>query len=149
MSLGSVISPATLLFLNIVFIINDFLAFEMNLEIALSMSLKTSVGILMGMYWICRLQLGTIQNVQETKEVRDSQDLKKGTLDVIPYIGEIELLGHTSSRKTHQVRNGVAITHSKLWPTFVPIWKNGTYGNGEEGEEMKFQYFLDDLWMNN
>ena len=48
---------------------------------------------------------GTLQNVPETWEVRDS-----GILDEMPYIGERELIEPTSSRKTgHQVRDGVAI----------------------------------------
>jgi hypothetical protein len=50
---------------------------------------------------------GTIKNVPETWEVRDSQGSKRGTLDEMPYIGERELVESTSSRKTrHQVRDG-------------------------------------------
>jgi hypothetical protein len=45
----------------------------------------------------------------------DPQDSKKGNLDEMPYIGERELIEPISSRKTgHQVRDGVAITESKL-----------------------------------
>jgi hypothetical protein len=43
-----VITPAILLLLSIVVTILGFLPFQMNLRIALSMSLKNSVGILMG-----------------------------------------------------------------------------------------------------
>jgi hypothetical protein len=43
--------------------------------------------------------------------VRDTQDLKGGTLDEISYSGERELVKHTSSRKTgHQVKDEDAIT---------------------------------------
>ena len=58
---------------------------------------------------------GTLQNVPETWEVRDSQNSKGGTLDEMPYSGERELVESTSSRKTgHQVREGVVIPQSKL-----------------------------------
>jgi hypothetical protein len=58
---------------------------------------------------------GTLQNVPETWEMRDSQDSKRGTLDEVPYFGESQLVEPTSSRKTeHQVRDGVAIPQSKL-----------------------------------
>ena len=58
---------------------------------------------------------GTLQNVPETWEMRDSQDSKRGTLDEVPYFGERELVEPTSSRKTeHQVRDGVVIPQSKL-----------------------------------
>ena len=51
----------------------------------------------------------------ETREVRDSQDSKGGTLDEMPNIGERELIEPTSSRKSGlQVRDGVAIPQSKL-----------------------------------
>jgi hypothetical protein len=51
---------------------------------------------------------GTLQNVPEIREVRDSQDSKRGTLDEMPYIGERKLVEPTSSRKTgHQVRDGL------------------------------------------
>ena len=43
---------------------------------------------------------GTLQNVPEIWEVRDSQDSKGGTLDEMPYSGERELVESTSSRKT-------------------------------------------------
>jgi hypothetical protein len=47
---------------------------------------------------------GSLQNVQETWEVRDSLDSKGRTLDEMLYSGERELVGSTSSRKTgHQV----------------------------------------------
>jgi hypothetical protein len=59
--------------------------------------------------------VGTLQNVPETWEVRDSQDSKRRTLDKMPYTGERELIEPTSSKKTgHQVRDGVAIPQSKL-----------------------------------
>jgi hypothetical protein len=46
--------------------------------------------------------------------VRDSQDLKGGTLYEMPYSGERELVEPTSSKKTgHQVRDGVTIPQSK------------------------------------
>ena len=58
---------------------------------------------------------GTLQNAPETWEVRDSQDSKGGTLDEMPYSGEREFVESTCSRKTgHQVRDGVAISQSKL-----------------------------------
>jgi len=47
--------------------------------------------------------------------VRDSQDSKEGTIDVMPYTGEKELVETTSSRKTgHKVRVSVFIPQSKL-----------------------------------
>jgi hypothetical protein len=47
-----------------------------------------------------------------------------------------ELIEPTCSRKTgHQVREGVVIPQSKLWPIIVPIWKNFKDGNGEVPEE--------------
>ena len=56
---------------------------------------------------------GTLQNVPETWEVRDSQDSKD--LDEMPDSRERELIEPTSSRKTgHQVRDGVAIPQSHL-----------------------------------
>jgi hypothetical protein len=67
-----------------------------------------------------------------------SQDSKGGTLDEMPYSGERDLVEHTSSRKTqHQVRDGVTIPQSKLWPIIVPVWKNCRDRNGEEPEEKK------------
>jgi hypothetical protein len=42
---------------------------------------------------------GTLHNVPETWEVRDSQYLKKETLDEIPYIGDREIVELTSRRK--------------------------------------------------
>jgi hypothetical protein len=50
-------------------------------------------------------------------ERTEFQDSKGGTLDEMSYSGEQELVEPTSSRKTvHQVRCGVAIPKSKLWP---------------------------------
>jgi hypothetical protein len=47
--------------------------------------------------------------------MRDSQDLKRGTLDGMPYTEESELIEPTSSRKTAlQVRDGVATPQPKL-----------------------------------
>ena len=58
----------------------------------------------------------------ETWEVRDSQEEMAGPLDEIPYSGGRELLEPASSRKTgHQVRDGVVIRQSKLWPIFVSV----------------------------
>ena len=57
---------------------------------------------------------GTVQNVPETWNIRDSQDSKGGTLEM-SFSGEREVVGFTFSRKTeHQVRDGVAIPQSKL-----------------------------------
>ena len=68
---------------------------------------------------------GTLLNEPETWEVRDSQDSKEGTLDEMPDSRERELIEPTSVRKTgHQMRDGVAIPQSKLWPRIVPVWKN-------------------------
>jgi hypothetical protein len=41
-----------------------------------------------------------LQNGTETSEMRDSQDMKGGTLDEMPYSGEKELVESTPSRKT-------------------------------------------------
>jgi hypothetical protein len=58
---------------------------------------------------------GGLQNIPETWEVRDFQDSKAGALAEMPHSGEKELVEPTSSRKIgHQVRDGVAIPHSKL-----------------------------------
>jgi hypothetical protein len=82
----------------------------------------------------------TLQNVSETWEVRDSQDTKGGTLDEMPYNGERELVEPPpAERHGHQVRDGVAIPQSKLWPIIVPVWKNCRDGNGEKPEEKKVQ----------
>jgi hypothetical protein len=44
----------------------------------------------------------------------------------------------TSSRKTgHQVRDGVAIPQSHLWPIIVPVWKNYKDRNGEKPEKRR------------
>jgi len=63
-----------------------------------------------------RKEVGRIlQNVPETREVRDSQDSKADTLDEMPYSEERELVEPTSRRKSgHQMRDGVAIPQSKL-----------------------------------
>jgi hypothetical protein len=51
---------------------------------------------------------GTLQNVPETCEVRDSQVSKRGTLYEMPYSGQRKLVEPTSNRKTmHQVRYGL------------------------------------------
>jgi hypothetical protein len=51
---------------------------------------------------------------------------------------ETEFIEHTSNRKTgHQVRNGVTIPQSHLWP--IKVWKNYKDGNGEAPEEKKVQ----------
>jgi hypothetical protein len=53
-----------------------------------------------------------------------------------PNSKEKELIEPTSSRKTgHQVRDGVAIPQSHLWPIIVPVWKSYRDGNGEEPEK--------------
>jgi hypothetical protein len=58
---------------------------------------------------------GTLQNVPETWEVRDSQESEGGTLDEMPNSRERDHVEPTSSRKTgHQVRDGVAIPQSHL-----------------------------------
>ena len=58
--------------------------------------------------------MGTLQNIPENWEMRDSQDSKEGTLDEMPYTGEREVVEPTSSLKTcNQVRGGVAIPQSK------------------------------------
>jgi hypothetical protein len=58
---------------------------------------------------------GTLQNAPKSREVRDSQDLKEGTLDEMPDSRERELSEPTSSRKTgHEVREGPTIPLSKL-----------------------------------
>jgi hypothetical protein len=62
--------------------------------------------------------------------VRDSQDLKGGTLDEMLYIGEKELVDHTSSRKSgNQVRDGFSITCTRgmLGIFFTP--KNSIAGS--------------------
>ena len=58
---------------------------------------------------------GTLQNVPEAWEVRDSQDSKGGILDEISYSEERELVEPTSSRMTgNQMRYGVAIPQPEL-----------------------------------
>jgi hypothetical protein len=58
----------------------------------------------------------------------------------MPNISEREVIEPTSSRKTgHQVRNGIAIPQSHLWPIVVSVWKNYRDGNGEEPEEKKVE----------
>ena len=84
---------------------------------------------------------GTLQNAPETWEMRDSQNSKGGTLDEMPNSRGREHMEPTSSRKTgHQVRDGVAIPQSHLWPIIVPVWKNYRKGNGEEPEVKKVQW---------
>ena len=62
------------------------------------------------------------QNVPETWEVRDSQDSWGGILDEMPDSRERELIESTSNRKIgHQVRDGVAILQSQLWPMIVSV----------------------------
>ena len=57
----------------------------------------------------------TLQNAQETLEVKDPQDSKGGTLDEMPDGRERELIEPTASKKTGcQVRNEVAILQSHL-----------------------------------
>lgn len=54
---------------------------------------------------VCGLVVGTLQNVPEAWEVRESQDSKGGTLNEVPSSAERELEESTSSKKTgHQVR---------------------------------------------
>jgi hypothetical protein len=80
------------------------------------------------------------KNILRTWEVRDSQDSKGGTSDEMPDSREREFSKSIASRKTgHQVRDGVAIPQSHLWPIIVPIWKNCRDGNGEEPEEKQVQ----------
>jgi hypothetical protein len=58
---------------------------------------------------------GILQNAPEAWELRGSQDSKRGTSDERPYCWKRELVEATSSRKkTHQVRDGVALPQSKL-----------------------------------
>ena len=55
---------------------------------------------------------GSLLNAPETWEVRDSQDSKKGTLDEMPNSRDMELIEHTSSKKTgHRMREREA-SHS-------------------------------------
>ena len=64
-----------------------------------------------------------------------------GTSDEMPYSRKRALIEPTSSRKTrHQVRDGVAIPQSHVWPIIVHIWKNYWDGSGEEPEEKKAQW---------
>ena len=57
---------------------------------------------------------GSLQNILQNREVRDSQDSKGGALDEIPYSGKMEHVEPTSRVKTeNQVRDGVAIPQSK------------------------------------
>jgi hypothetical protein len=59
----------------------------------------------------------------------------------MPGSRERELIEPTSSRKTgHQVRDGVAIPLSHLWPIIVSLWKNSRDGNGEEPVKKKVQW---------
>jgi hypothetical protein len=64
----------------------------------------------------------TFQNEPETWEVKDSQDTKGGTFDVMPDRKERERIEPTSSRKTgHKGRDGVAILQSQLLPIIVSV----------------------------
>ena len=64
---------------------------------------------------------GNPQNAPETWEMRDSQDSKSP--DEMPYSRKRELREPTSSRKTgHQVRGGVVMPQSHLWPIIGPVW---------------------------
>jgi hypothetical protein len=58
--------------------------------------------------------VATLQNVSETWELRDSEDSKGGTLDVIPDSREREIIELTSSRKVASSELGFAIPQSKL-----------------------------------
>jgi hypothetical protein len=61
----------------------------------------------------------------------------------MPYTGKREVVEPTSSRKTgYQVRYGVLIPQSQLWPIFVPVWKNCRDRNEEYLEEKKTQKHL-------
>jgi hypothetical protein len=74
-------------------------------------------------------------------EVRDSQDSKGGTLDEMPNSRESEFIEPTSNRKIgHQLKDGVDILHSHLWPVIVPVGKNYRDGKGEEPEEKKVRW---------
>jgi hypothetical protein len=58
---------------------------------------------------------GILQNVPETWDVKDFQDSKGGTPNVMHCSGERELIELTSNRNTgHQVRDVIAISQSKL-----------------------------------
>jgi hypothetical protein len=58
----------------------------------------------------------------------------------VPYSRESEHHRSHLQRKTgHQVRDGVAILQSHLWPIIVSVWKNYRDGNGGEHEEKKVQ----------
>jgi hypothetical protein len=84
---------------------------------------------------------GTLQNVPETWDVRESQDSKRGTKNGMPYIGEKESHRATSSKKTgHQVKDGIAITQSILCTIIVPSWKNCRDENEKVHEEKKVQW---------
>lgn len=47
-----------------------------------------------------RQKVGTLQDVPETREVRDYQNSKGGTLDEMYYSGERNYVDLTASRKT-------------------------------------------------
>jgi hypothetical protein len=65
--------------------------------------------------------------------MRDSQNSKRGTLDKMSFTGEKEHVEPTSCRKTgHQMKDRVAIPHSKLRPIIVPVSKNCKDGNREK-----------------
>ena len=57
------------------------------------------------------------------------------------YWRERELIEPASSRKRgHQVKDGVAMPQSKLWPIIAPIWENCREENEEKLEEKKVQW---------
>jgi hypothetical protein len=67
--------------------------------------------------------------------VRDSLDSKGRALNEMPDSRERVLIEPTSSRKTgRQVKKGIDIPPSKLWPILVSVWKNYRDGNGKEPE---------------
>jgi hypothetical protein len=57
--------------------------------------------------------VGSIENVPETWEVRNSRNSKRGNLDEMPYSRERKLIEPTSSRNTgHQMREGRGMPQS-------------------------------------
>ena len=76
--------------------------------------------------------------------MKDSQDSKGGTLDGMPYSGEMKLVEPTFSRKTEskfESRVGMGLpSHSQnLCPRIFPIKKNCRDRNGEKPEEKEVQ----------
>ena len=82
---------------------------------------------------------GTLYNVPETWDVRDSQDSKGGTVDETPNSGEKDISESTSSRKIdHQVeRWGCHPTVKNSDPELSLYRKNCRDKNGEETERKK------------